>query len=319
MFTCRIFFTILHAFVGIALLTNVSFITSWHNIRELSFEGAGLGRINSSIALQPIVFWAWFYGIVVSPNYITTIPPTQCSGGLCVSQFLPGPCPLNGSQLSGNQEATAIVVSNLTGYQLEFYPPNDPDELNGAACKAYGVDSVAILICLKQSGNNLLAGFPVEKISLTAVLNACPYSSNCLSNTSWQANVTYYTNITISKRQATVVYSSINNTILDVPTIDTPIPAIYDPAADFFPIYNRAMDTTLSSVTIDYITTVATQVLFGDVYTVQALLKQLIAVPVGLYNDPVSLGIYPTENQYVSGYLGNPTYRVGFFTSLCLN
>jgi len=43
---------------------------------------------------------------------------------------------------------------------------------------------------------------------------------------------------------------------------------------------------------------------------VQQLLRQFIAVPVGLYNEPTLLGTYPAENQNVTGYLGIPAYQV---------
>jgi len=180
--TGRLFFILLHAFIGIALLTNVSFVNSWRPALPIFFEGAGLGPINATLAegTGPLVFWTWFYGLIASPNYLTTIPlndPSECVGGLCASYFLPGAIynltPLV-PPLEEHPEATTIVINNLRGYQLEFYPLVNATELNDALCEVYGVDSVAILICLKKSGNSLLAGFFVLKDLINI-------SSQCLS------------------------------------------------------------------------------------------------------------------------------------------
>jgi hypothetical protein len=321
--TDRIFFILLHAFLGIALLTSISFVSTWRPVQNLSFLGAGIGPIDSSIALanpQPSVFWTWFYGLVASPNYIATIPPSNpsnCIEGLCASSFLPGaiynlnvtpPLPPLGQYV----EATALVIDNIPGYQLEFYPLDDVTELNDAACEAYGIDSaensVAVLICLKQSGNSLLAGFSTSRTSLTLALNACINRSYCLSNNSWQNEITYYTNVTISQRQATVVFSRADNTTLDIPAISTPEYPNYDPKT-FFQIYQVAMNTS-NTETLPYITSVVSQVANGNLYDVQSLLRQFIVVPVGLYNDPVLLQKYPPENQNKTGYLAIPAYRV---------
>jgi len=106
------------------------------------------------------------------------------------------------------------------------------------------------------------------------------------------------------------VFSRADNTTLDVPSISPPEPVDYN-VTDFFPIYNFAMNFTSTPVILSYIKSVASQVnLAGnDVYPVQQLLRQFIAVPVGLYNEPTLLGTYPAENQNVTGYLGIPAYQ----------
>lgn len=146
--------------------------------------------------------------------------------------------------------------------------------------------------------------------SLTLGLNACFDSSYCLSNASWENEISYYTNVTISQRQATVVFSRADNTTLDVQTIGAPKPTGYDPLIDFFPIYNVAMNVTSNSATLAHVSSVASQVVIGNVYDVQALLRQFIAVPVALYNEPVLSDIAPPENQDKAGYLGIPAYQV---------
>jgi len=106
------------------------------------------------------------------------------------------------------------------------------------------------------------------------------------------------------------VFSRADNTTQAVPTVSPPEPIDYYNATDFFPIYDVAMNFTSTPVILDYITSVASQVNYGNVYDVQSLLRQFIAVPVGLYNEPASKGIYPPENQNVTGYLGIPAYQV---------
>jgi hypothetical protein len=175
----RIFFILLHAGVGIALLSNVSFVPSWRTVEPLSFLASGLGPINASLA----GFWAWFYGLLVSPNYATSIAPTHCSGSSCASYFLPGaiyvadPSP---DTFTDHQEATAFVINNSLGYQLEFYPFASTDNLTDAICSTYGTngvnDSSAIMLCMKQSSNDLLFGYPIAMcINIRLSVMSCQY------------------------------------------------------------------------------------------------------------------------------------------------
>ena len=172
----RILFLILHIVLGIVLLAKVSFTSTWRDVEKVSLLGSGIGPINASIAVDlgdygPVQFWAWYYGLLVSPNYATFIPPIHCSGTTnCASYFLPGtvyditfPQSFNNGD---HPEATALVVQNSVGYQIEFYSLSSSDSIAGAECKVYGYDnppdSVGIVICLKQSGNDLIAGTPFD-------------------------------------------------------------------------------------------------------------------------------------------------------------
>ena len=165
-------FILLHAGVGIALLSNVAFVPSWRPVQDLAFDGSGWGPINATLAadMVPMDFWAWFYGLIVSPNYATSLPPIHCSGSgvACASYFLPGAVYFVSPSIDSfteHPEANAFVVHNSIGYQIEFYPPESINELYGAACKVYGLDSqfgsVGVELCLKRSGNDLLAGTPI--------------------------------------------------------------------------------------------------------------------------------------------------------------
>lgn len=59
---------------------------------------------------------------------------------------------------------------------------------------------------------------------------------------------------------------------------------------------------------------VADQVFSDAPYDAQMLLRQFIAVPVGIFNDPSYRGTHPNENLNTSGALAIPTYRVDFAT-----
>jgi len=160
---CRIFFILLHAVLGVLLLSRVTFENSWRPIQSLQFSGSGLTPINASLANEssPLDFWAWLYGLLASPNYAIGVPPLHCSGTNCSSYFLPGPIyTIEGIDLplSFHPEAPLLVLDNSIGYQIEYYPPAIDNTFAGAVCKSYGVNSYAVSICIKQSGSDLLAG-----------------------------------------------------------------------------------------------------------------------------------------------------------------
>ena len=129
----------------------------------------------------------------------------------------------------------------------------------------------------------------------------CANRPDCLTNTTWQNNITYYTKVTISQRQANVVYASTNGTILDISSVGAQEPTSYDPLTDFFPIYDMAMNLS-SPVVVEYITSIADQVLNTNQYEAQQLLRQFILVPVGFYQTPSSIE--------KGAYLALPAYQV---------
>ena len=160
---CRIFFLLLHAVLGVLLLSRVTFENSWRPIQSLQFTGSGLTPINASLVNEasPLDFWAWVYGLLASPNYAVGVPPVHCSGTNCSSYFLPGAIyTIDGTYLplSFHPEAPLLVLDNSIGYQIEYYPLAVDDAFVGASCKSYGLNPYAVSICIKQSGTDLLAG-----------------------------------------------------------------------------------------------------------------------------------------------------------------
>lgn len=95
--------------------------------KTLTFQNGGLGPINATTAVDssPVDLWAWFYGLLVLPNYVVMIPPVHCSASSCTSYFLPGPIYLLEPSTDSIQEfpqAEGFVIQNSVGYQREFYP-----------------------------------------------------------------------------------------------------------------------------------------------------------------------------------------------------
>ena len=138
-------------------------------METLTLQASGLGPINAnlSVGAVPLHFWAWFYGILTSPNYAIFAPPLHCSGTGCESYFLPGSTYVirpSFSTFDGHQEAPAFIVDQSVGYQVEFYPPSGTETFQTPECKTYGVEagfnSAALRICIEKTGNHLLAGVP---------------------------------------------------------------------------------------------------------------------------------------------------------------
>ena len=93
----------------------------------------------------------------------------------------------------------------------------------------------------------------------------------------------------------------------------SPEPTDYGPS-DFFPIFDMAMNTdynlTGDTTGLDYIYYVAGQGSADTQYDAQMLLRQFIAVPVGIFNNPTFSGTYPSGNLNTTGALAVPAYRV---------
>lgn len=56
-----------------------------------------------------------------------------------------------------HSEATAFVVHDVPGFQVEFYPPSTSN-LTFASCKVYGYPTTALVICIEQLDEGLVAG-----------------------------------------------------------------------------------------------------------------------------------------------------------------
>ena len=71
-----------------------------------------------------------------------------------------------------------------------------------------------------------------------------------------------------------------------------------------------AMSTQHNAVGVSYIQWIANQLEFDANYDAQFLLRQLFAVPIGVFNDPFYGFPYPEQNRLTQGSLAVPSYRV---------
>jgi hypothetical protein len=145
----------------------------------------------------------------------------------------------------------------------------------------------------------------------------CREPSNCFNDTSWQQNFTSVLKLTISQLRASVAYSRENDTLLNAFDLGTPEPTYYTPG-DFFSFFIMAMtNVTGSDVGQYYLTWAAGYESFvdqnygsNDPYVNSFFLMDLMAVPVGQFNDPAFWAIYPAENHNTTVSLAVLSYRV---------
>lgn len=165
-----IFFLLLHLGLGFALLAEVSFQVTWTDVvSTVHFNNAGLSPFNTSIIdLEglnnlPVFFWATFPSVLSDGRYVTSAPPytDACkSNSTCTSIFLPGGRSLlSPAPTRQNASATALVVHDAPGAQIEFYAmsPSDPP-LSTTDCHVYGYAGQGIQLCVKSVGNDFIAG-----------------------------------------------------------------------------------------------------------------------------------------------------------------
>jgi hypothetical protein len=66
------------------------------------------------------------------------------------------------SSFNEHPEASAFVVENSVGYQIEYSPALGNETIQNPTCKTYGlerpINSVAVYICIAKFGSDLFAG-----------------------------------------------------------------------------------------------------------------------------------------------------------------
>ena len=175
----RITLTFLRSILGILLLSDVSFLPTYHNIHQFHVLQAGLSEMNSTLLdipgfneTAPELFWWYFPSILADGQFGSTVEPISCSGTSCTSYFLPGSLStiifdptLPNITGSDYPSATSYMQNNAPGYQLDFSPmdeaPDPPMTLDD--CHVYGLTQIAVQVCLKKSNSSLLAGKYIYK------------------------------------------------------------------------------------------------------------------------------------------------------------
>jgi hypothetical protein len=276
--------------VGIALLSNISVVSSWRSVEIININASGLSPINASIAqyLDPSEYWNWIWSLLESPDYVFPISPTRCSLDInCQSYYFPGSHidpPMDA--FTNHTEGTLFIVDNSIGYLLEYYPPLSTDQIDHTAeCGTYGTDSFAFHICLQQADSDLLAGKFFCDFDADPGLSYCPVNASCLTDASWNNEFNYVLKVAISKLSATVVYSRQNDSILNIVDLGTPQPANYTPN-DFFPFLEMAgTNETGDNSYIISISQFAAQPDTNNPYQNWFILMSMLAIPVALFND----------------------------------
>lgn len=169
------------------MLTHAEFKTSWNTVDQFTLLRAGLSSMNTSLipdyVNDTLPFWYYYSAALSDGTYVSTISPLSCSGTECVSYFFPGgikqvfPSP---PTIQGYDEADGFIVYDTPGYQIDFYPPASKVSWNVADCKIYAVDALlnengAIGICIRQDGNDLVAGTTLVELanSRTKCVSKC--------------------------------------------------------------------------------------------------------------------------------------------------
>jgi hypothetical protein len=112
-------------------------------------------------------FWWYFPALLTDSKRVKAGTPLNCSGQNCNSYFIPGS--MSSIDLDPNQptiakqdypKAISYIQNDAPGYQLDFYPIDRVNDVSMTLddCRVYGVDRVAIQVCLKETGGSLLAG-----------------------------------------------------------------------------------------------------------------------------------------------------------------
>jgi hypothetical protein len=130
-----------------------------------------------------------------------------------------------------------------------------------------------------------------------------------MSDTSWTDEFNSFLRVAVSKLPATVVYSRLNDSLLDIIDVGTPEPANCTPN-DFFPFFDIAGLNNSNRSDLGGMEWVVTQDDWSDPYTNAFILMAMIAIPIARFNDATSYGDYPDENCNTTGALAMPSYRV---------
>jgi hypothetical protein len=158
-------------------LGDITFDTIYSPIETHSVV-AGLAPVNIPLLVTHLpVAVAWIYfstysvSILGNGNFVTGIEPVACTGGDCVSVFLPGSLQLarrldhlNGTILNLNatlfNNAAVVLVRNAPGYQLDFYPMEEGFVFDKSTeCMTFGqTRGQGLFMCLASNDSTIVAG-----------------------------------------------------------------------------------------------------------------------------------------------------------------
>jgi hypothetical protein len=159
--------------MGILLLSDISFQSTYPPVSQFPILRSGLSPLNVSLVntdffnlTSTAEFWWYFPSILSDTQRVTGVSPLACSGEACHSYFLPGS--MATILLDPNEpaitpltypNAIAYIQNDAPGYQLDYYPVDvAAPGITLDDCRVYGLDYLALQICLKERDSSLLAG-----------------------------------------------------------------------------------------------------------------------------------------------------------------
>jgi hypothetical protein len=169
----RILLLLLRSVMGILLLADVSFQPTYHAVEQFPILRSGLSALNVSLVNTDLFnltstaeFWWYFPSILSDSQRTIGVPPVSCSGDTCHSYFLPGSMAailldpnLPAITPATYPDAVAYIQNDAPGYQLDYYPVDvDAPGITLDDCRVYGLDNLALQICLKNGESSLVAG-----------------------------------------------------------------------------------------------------------------------------------------------------------------
>ena len=163
----RILLTTIRAFLGVLLLSDVSFRATYREVQDFPVQGSGLIPMNESLVQDPdfpyygTSMFSFHFPAMMS--YSHPVTPLNCSGPACRSFFFSGPLsvakfPPDARPITKNDspDATAFIQKNAPGYQMEFVSFKDGSGGSFAVgdCRVLGVPFCAVQICVRKNENS---------------------------------------------------------------------------------------------------------------------------------------------------------------------
>lgn len=169
----RLFFVFLRGALAVLLLADINFETTQHPVYQFPITRSGLSPLNTSLIntdqfniTATAQFWWYFPAILSDSLAVQPVTPLNCTGDQCKSFFFPGSMrnilldpklpPIGSNEYPG---ANSYMQNDAPGYQIDYAPldPSDPT-FSPTDCQVFGIDMMAIQICLKTTQSSLLAG-----------------------------------------------------------------------------------------------------------------------------------------------------------------
>jgi len=174
--TCRLGLVLIGLLLGVILLADVSFQTSYIPSTTKQFVKGGLGPFNTTLLSShsddlPVTVFANIRGLLTDSSRVSSTPSTisYCQGASspveCWTVLLLGgldfliPEPV-GASAEETMGGTSYVVESVSAYSLEYFPiQNGEIILEDSDCTTYRAPpSIALEVCIKNINDDLMIG-----------------------------------------------------------------------------------------------------------------------------------------------------------------